>query len=52
MLKPTFQDFDRRRTGHVTVDQFSRVLSMFGLWPPETKEGSETKAALTRAKVE
>ena len=32
LLTPTFQDFDRRRTSHVTADQFKRVLSMTGLF--------------------
>ena len=34
LLTPTFQDFDRRRTSHVTADQFTRVLSTSGMLPP------------------
>ena len=35
MLKAPFQDFDRTRCSHITVDQFSRVLTGLGLLPPE-----------------
>jgi len=33
MLKPTFQDFDRRYEDHVSKEQFMRALSMFHLLP-------------------
>jgi Ca2+-binding EF-hand superfamily protein len=33
MLKPTFQDFDRRYEDHVSKEQFMRALSMFNLLP-------------------
>lgn len=35
MLKPPFQDFDRTKCSHITVDQFYRVLTNQGLLPPE-----------------
>lgn len=31
LLKPTFQDFDKGRREHITVEQFFRVLAMFNL---------------------
>jgi len=36
MLKPTFQDFDRRYEDHVSKEQFMRALSMFNLLPQST----------------
>jgi Ca2+-binding EF-hand superfamily protein len=33
LLKPTFQDFDRRNEDHVSKEQFMRALSMFHLLP-------------------
>jgi len=36
MLKPTFQDFDRRNEDHVSREQFMRALSMFALLPQNT----------------
>ena len=36
MLKPTFQDFDRRNEDHVTKEQFMRALSQFSLLPQST----------------
>jgi len=33
MLKPSFQDFDRRNEDHVSREQFMRALSMFSLLP-------------------
>jgi Ca2+-binding EF-hand superfamily protein len=35
LLKQPFQDFDRTRCSHITVDQFSRVLTQLGLLPKE-----------------
>lgn len=35
LLKQPFQDFDRTRCSHITVDQFSRVLTQLNLLPPE-----------------
>ena len=35
MLKPTFQDFDRRNEDHVSREQFMRALSMFHLLPQD-----------------
>lgn len=31
LLKPTFQDFDRGRREHITIEQFFRVMTMFKL---------------------
>ncbi|KAH7468679.1 uncharacterized protein KRP23_11056 [Phytophthora ramorum] len=31
LLKPTFQDFDKGKREHITVDQFFRVMTMFKL---------------------
>ncbi|GMI14317.1 hypothetical protein TrVE_jg2175 [Triparma verrucosa] len=36
MLKPTFQDFDRRNEDHVSRAQFMRALSQFDLLPSST----------------
>ncbi|GMH66791.1 hypothetical protein TL16_g04508 [Triparma laevis f. inornata] len=36
MLKPTFQDFDRRNEDHVSREQFMRALSQFDLLPQST----------------
>jgi hypothetical protein len=33
LLKPTFQDFDRRKEDHITIEQFQRVLDSFKLLP-------------------
>jgi len=45
LLKPTFQDFDKGRREHITVDQFFRVMAMFKL----TLSGeSERRALLNR----
>jgi Ca2+-binding EF-hand superfamily protein len=35
LLKPNFQDFDRRNEDHVTREQFMRALSMFHLLPQD-----------------
>ncbi|EEY56164.1 uncharacterized protein PITG_08954 [Phytophthora infestans T30-4] len=45
LLKPTFQDFDKGRREHITVDQFFRVMAMFKL---KLKGESEKKALLRR----
>lgn len=37
MVKPVFQDFDRANTGHVTVSQFTRVLTTTGLLPTNSE---------------
>lgn len=42
LLKPTFQDFDKGRREHITVDQFFRVMAMFKL----TLNGESEKRAL------
>ncbi len=34
LLKPSFQDFDRSQSLHVTAHQFLRVLKSLGLMPP------------------
>jgi hypothetical protein len=33
LLKPSFQDFDRTKSCHVTADQFQRVLKNLGIRP-------------------
>ncbi|KAL4466875.1 hypothetical protein ABPG74_010472 [Tetrahymena malaccensis] len=35
LLKQPFQDFDRTRCSHITVDQFSRVLTQLSILPNE-----------------
>ncbi|KAG7382175.1 hypothetical protein PHYPSEUDO_005150 [Phytophthora pseudosyringae] len=42
LLKPTFQDFDKGKREHITVDQFFRVMVMFKL----TLNGESEKRAL------
>ncbi|GMF65955.1 unnamed protein product [Phytophthora lilii] len=42
LLKPTFQDFDKGKREHITVDQFFRVMAMFKL----TLNGESEKRAL------
>lgn len=51
LIKPVFQDFDKRRQGCVTTDQFCRVLTMFNLMPSTEEEKQlllEYYAATTR----
>lgn len=31
LMKPNFKDFDRANTGHVTKEQFTRVLTTLGI---------------------
>jgi len=33
LLKPSFQDFDRTKSCHVTAEQFQRVLKNLGIRP-------------------
>ena len=33
LLKPHFQDFDRTNVGHISKNQFLRILNQFGLFP-------------------
>lgn len=33
LLKPSFQDFDRTKSCHVTAQQFERVLKNLGILP-------------------
>lgn len=33
LLKPHFMDFDKTRTGHISKNQFLRILTQFGLCP-------------------
>lgn len=33
LLKPSFQDFDRTKSCHVTADQFQRVLKSLTIQP-------------------
>lgn len=35
LIKPNFQDFDRTNNGHVSKNQFLRILNQFGLFPDE-----------------
>ena len=35
MLKPSFQDFDKARSSHITKDQFFRVLKKLNLFPEQ-----------------
>jgi hypothetical protein len=35
MLKPSFQDFDKARSCHITKDQFFRVLKKLNLFPEQ-----------------
>lgn len=35
MLKPVFQDFDRTKNGHVTKQQFLRVIDSLRISAPE-----------------
>lgn len=44
LLKPSFQDFDKGRREHITVDQFFRVMAMFKL----TLKGEDEKQVLVR----
>ncbi|RLN88905.1 hypothetical protein BBJ28_00002214 [Nothophytophthora sp. Chile5] len=44
LIKPTFQDFDKGRREHITVDQFFRVMAMFKL----NLTGESEKQALLR----
>ncbi|KAK1946667.1 hypothetical protein P3T76_002219 [Phytophthora citrophthora] len=45
LIKPTFQDFDKGKREHITVDQFFRVMAMFKL---TLNSDSERKALLQR----
>ncbi|KAG7380075.1 hypothetical protein PHYBOEH_011584 [Phytophthora boehmeriae] len=45
LLKPTFQDFDKGRREHITVDQFFRVMVIFKL---TLNNESERRALLKR----
>ncbi|KAL3665644.1 hypothetical protein V7S43_009080 [Phytophthora oleae] len=45
LLKPTFQDFDKGKREHITVDQFFRVMAMFKL---TLNSDSERRALLQR----
>ncbi|KAL7686259.1 putative EF-hand domain-containing protein [Plasmopara halstedii] len=40
LLKPSFQDFDKGRREHITVDQFLRVMAMFKLTFKDENEKS------------
>lgn len=35
LIKPHFQDFDKTNNGHVSKNQFLRILNQFGLFPDE-----------------
>lgn len=45
LLKPSFQDFDKGRREHITVEQFLRVLTVFQL---ALASGDETRVLLKR----